>query len=104
MGIIAATKLHYRASLLLVRVLTMEVVKTLRAQAKAPKMAAGTAGLAQGHPAHVLDAAELFHEAMEDISPEIILPGDIFCCVYACVKIPRAEPSCVFLLIVFFCI
>lgn len=68
MGIIAATKVRYRAKLLRIRVSTMNSVKALRRQAKPRKMPAGTAGLAEGHPAHVLDAAELLHEAWDDVT------------------------------------
>ena len=63
MGIIAATKLHYRRRSFSVRVSTMAVVNTLRAQAKERKMAAGTGELAEDHAVHVLDAAELLDAA-----------------------------------------
>lgn len=63
MGIIAATKRHYRKMLLNVRVSTMSAASDLRAKAKARKMMTGTMGLAEGHPAHVLDAAELMQAA-----------------------------------------
>ena len=48
MGIIAATKLNYRRELLDMKVSTMGVAATLRAQAKQRNMAAGTAGLGEG--------------------------------------------------------
>lgn len=67
-GIIAATKLRYRTRLLNVRVSTMGLVETLRAQANGRKMAAGTAGLAEGHDAHILDAAEILQAAWEDVT------------------------------------
>ena len=72
MGIIAATKRYYRKRLLSVRVSTMSAVSTLRAQAKASKMVAGTMGLAEGHPAHILDAAELMQAAWADVTPATI--------------------------------
>ena len=59
MGIIAATKLHYRRRFLSDRVSNMSMADTLQAQAKERKMAVSTAGLAEGYAAHVLDAAEL---------------------------------------------
>ena len=55
-----------------VRVSTMSAVSTLRAQAKASKMVAGTMGLAEGHPAHILDAAELMQAAWADVTPATI--------------------------------
>ena len=72
MGIIVATKRYYRKRLLSVRVSTMSAVSTLRAQAKASKMVAGTMGLAEGHPAHILDAAELMQAAWADVTPATI--------------------------------
>lgn len=71
-GVIAATKRHYRRRLLNVRVSTIAVAETLRAQARERNTAAGTAGLAEGHAAHVLDAAELLHAAWEDIREDTI--------------------------------
>ena len=68
----AATKLHYRRRFFSVRVSTMALADTLRAQAKERKMAAGTAGLAEGHAAHVLDAAELLEAAWGDVSKDTI--------------------------------
>lgn len=72
MGIIAATKVQYRSRLLSIRVSTMMVAETLRAQAKERKVVATTAGLAEGHPPHMLDAAELLHSAWEDITEHTI--------------------------------
>lgn len=72
MGIIAATKHHFRRTLLRIRVATMSETNTLRAQAKEPKMVAGTMGLAEGHQAHLLDAAELLHAAWIDVTPPTI--------------------------------
>ena len=45
--------------------------------AKERKIAAGTVGLAEGHAAHVLDAAELL-EAAWGTSRRILSPGDCF--------------------------
>ena len=50
----------------------MTVADTLRAQAKESKMAAGTAGLAEGHAAHVLNAAELLKAAWGDILKDTV--------------------------------
>ena len=72
MGIIAATKLRYRRRFLSVRVSTMSVADTLRAKAMERKMAAGTAGLAEGHATHVLDAAEPLEAAWGDILKDTI--------------------------------
>ena len=72
MGIIAATKRHYRRRLLGVRASTMYVRETLRAQAKERKMVSGTMGLAEGHEAHALDAAELLRDAWSDVTPDTI--------------------------------
>ena len=59
MGIIAASKLHYRRRFLNDRVSNMSMADTLQAQAKERKMTVSTAGLAEGYAAHVLDATEL---------------------------------------------
>lgn len=67
-GVIAETKVRYRAQLLGVRVGTMRNTEQLRQQAKKRKMQAGTAGLAEGNPAHVLDAAEILHEAWQGVT------------------------------------
>lgn len=72
MGIIAATKRHYRRRLLNMRTSTMSVASTLLAQAKARKMVAGTMGLAEGNSAHILDAAEILQAAWGDITPGTI--------------------------------
>lgn len=72
MGIIAATKREYRKRLLSRRVSTMSLTSTLRAQANARKMTAGTMGLAEGHPAHILDAAEMMHASWAAITPDTI--------------------------------
>ncbi|CAN0182990.1 unnamed protein product [Ectocarpus sp. 4 AP-2014] len=72
MGIIAATKRHYRKRLLRLRVSTMSVTSTLCAQAKARKMTSGTMRLAEGHPAHVLDAAELLEAEWDDLTESSI--------------------------------
>lgn len=71
MVIIATIKRHYRRRLLSMRVLTMSVTSTLRAQAKECKMVAGRMGLAEGHPAHFLDAAELLQATWGDVTPDI---------------------------------
>lgn len=72
MGIIAATKRHYRRRLLNMWVSTMAVNDTLRAHAKERKMVAGTMGLGEGYGAHVLDAAELLHAAWEGSTKDTI--------------------------------
>lgn len=72
MGVIAETKVRYRTHLLGVRVGTMRNTVQLRQQAKARKMQAGTAGLAEGHPAHVLDAAEILCEAWHGVTESSI--------------------------------
>lgn len=71
-GIIAATKRIYSGKLLRVRVDTMYSASTLREQAKARKMPADTAGLAEGHHPHLLDAADLLHRSWESLSPSSI--------------------------------
>ena len=71
-GIIAATKLNYRKELLDVKVSTMRVEETLRAQAKERKMVAGTMGLAEGHHPHMLDAADLLKLARDNITQKTI--------------------------------
>lgn len=68
MGVIAEAKVRYRAQLFGVRVGTMHNTEQLRQQAKKRKMQAGTAGLAEGHPAHVLDAAEILCEAWQGVT------------------------------------
>ena len=73
MGIIAVTKLHYRRRFLSVRVPTMAMADTMRAQVKEHKMTAGTARLAEGQAAHVLDAAELLEAAWGDILMDTIV-------------------------------
>ena len=50
----------------------MSVTNALHAQAEERKMVAGTMGLAEGHPAHVLDAAEFLPAASGDITPDTI--------------------------------
>lgn len=72
MGIIETTKRYFRRGLLAVRVSTMSSVDTLRQQAKDRKMAAGTMGLAEGHQAHLLDAAELLEGAWDKVTPTTI--------------------------------
>ena len=63
MGILAALKLLYRRGLLDRKTATMLVAEQLRAEAKQKKMVKGTAGLAEGHHPHVLDAMELLYDA-----------------------------------------
>lgn len=72
MGVIETTKRYYRKGLLDIRVSTMSSVDTLHQQAKDRKMAAGTMWLAEGHPAHLLDAAELLEGAWEKVTPTTI--------------------------------
>ena len=67
-GIITKTKLIYGKELLDVKVSTMLVADTLRAQAKERKMKAGTAELAEGHHPHVRDAAELLKKAWTSVT------------------------------------
>ena len=71
-GIIAQLNLFYRRLLLDVKVFTMLVAETLRAQAKARRMVAGTAGLAEGHQHHVRDAGELPKTAWASVTPRDI--------------------------------
>ena len=61
---------------------TMLVAETLRAQAKASKMKAGTMGLAQGHQPHLRDAAELLQKAWGSVTPQDIARSglNMFCC------------------------
>lgn len=54
------------------RTSNMTVVHKLREEAKKRKMVAGTMGLAEGHPAHVFDAAELMEAAWKDVTAESI--------------------------------
>ena len=72
LGIIAKTKVNYRKELLDVKASTMLVADTLRAEAKARKMKAGTMGLAQGYQPHVRDAAELLKKAWASITAQDI--------------------------------
>ena len=58
-GITAATKALYRKKLLDVKLSTILVPPTLRAEAKEREMTPGTAGLAEGHHPHMLGAADL---------------------------------------------
>ena len=71
-GIIAATERYYRRRFLEVRVSTVSVADTLPKQAKERKMVSGTMGLAEGHPAHIVDAAELLEAAWNDVTPVTI--------------------------------
>lgn len=71
-GIIAQVKVIYRRLLLDVKLSTMLVAETLRAQAKARGMKAGTAGLAEGHQPHMRDAAELLKAAWASVTPRDI--------------------------------
>ena len=72
-GVIAAAKLHYRRRLVGGRVSTMLAAATLRAEAEERGVAAaGAAGLAEGHPPHLLDAAEMLQAAWDDVSDETI--------------------------------
>ncbi|CAN0369980.1 unnamed protein product [Ascophyllum nodosum] len=67
-GIIAATELNYRKELHDVRVSTMRVAETLRAQAKERKMVVGTMGLAEGHHPYMLAAADLLKLVWDNIT------------------------------------
>ena len=67
-----STKLNYRRELLDMKVSTMGVAATLRAQAKQRKMAAGAAGLGEGNHPHVRDAAELMKAAWGGVSAATI--------------------------------
>lgn len=51
-----------------IRVTTMGHLRELREQAKKWKMVAGTAILAEGHPANLRDAAEILMDAWDDVS------------------------------------
>ena len=72
LGIIAKTKVNYRKELLDVKASTMLVADTLRAEAKARKMKAGTMGLAQGYQPHVRDAAEFLKKAWASVTAQDI--------------------------------
>lgn len=72
MGIIAATKLHYRRRLLRRRTDLLPMAETLRDVATKSKMRAGTKGLMQGHQPHVLDAAQLIYLAWADVTQTTI--------------------------------
>ena len=67
-GIIAATELNYRKELHDVKVSTMRVAETLRAQAKERKMVVGTMGLAEGHHPYMLAAADLLKLVWDNIT------------------------------------
>ena len=72
MGIMAATKRYYRMRFLEVRVSTISVADALRKQAKERKMMPGTMGLAEGHPAHILDAAGILELACNNVTSATI--------------------------------
>lgn len=79
-GVIAAAKLHYRRRLVTGRMSTMLAAGTLRAEAEERGVAAaGAAGLAEGHPPHLLDAAEMLQAAWDDVSDETIARYCFFC-------------------------
>lgn len=67
-GIIAALKKIYRTLLLRIRVDTMNDAAQLRADAKRRKVVNGCRGLAEGSVPHLLDAAELCHDAWYRVS------------------------------------
>lgn len=71
-GIIAALKKLYRTKLLSARVNTMASAPQLREEAKKRRVVSGCRGLAEGYSPHLLDAAELCHEAWADVSAETI--------------------------------
>ena len=88
---LAKTKLIYGKELLDVKVSTMLVADTLRAQAKERKMKAGTAGLAEGHYPHVRDAAELLKKAWTSVTAQdIVRSGSNTCCSCSCKYSDRA--------------
>lgn len=60
MGIIAATKVHYRKRLLRRRTELLCMAEALRDAATERKLRAGTRGLAEGHPPNLFDAAHLY--------------------------------------------
>ena len=64
------------------RVSTMSATSTLRAEAKARKMVTGTMGLSEGHPAHILDAAELMQAAWAVVTPDTIARWRFFSVQY----------------------
>lgn len=72
-GVIASWKRQYKTELLKVRVDTIESAPKLREQARARGMGVATMGLAEGHQAHVLDAAEIACQAWEKISQSFIV-------------------------------
>ena len=67
-----AKKRYYRRRFFEVRVSTMSVADTLRKQAKERKIVSGTMGMTEGHPAHILDAAELLKAMWNDVTPATI--------------------------------
>lgn len=71
-GVIQAWKTHYKSMLLSMRVDTMSSALQLREQARARGMKNGTKGLAEGHHAHLLDAAEIGVAAWEKVTQTTI--------------------------------
>jgi hypothetical protein len=71
-GIIAALKKIFRTLLLRIRVDTMNEAAQLRAEANRRKVVGGCRGLAEGALPHLLDAAELCHDAWARVSTETI--------------------------------
>ncbi|CAB1100159.1 unnamed protein product [Ectocarpus sp. CCAP 1310/34] len=71
-GIVAALKKIFRTLLLRIRVDTMKEAAQLRAEAKRRKVVSSLQGLAEGHVPHLLDAAELCHDAWGRVSTETI--------------------------------
>lgn len=67
-GVIRGWKYRYKTMLLSSRIDTMDWAHTLRQHAEERKMMRDTMGLAEGCKPHLLDAAELGHEAWEAVS------------------------------------
>ncbi|CAN0079347.1 unnamed protein product, partial [Laminaria digitata] len=92
-GVIAAAKLHYRRRLVGGRVSTMLAASALRAEAEERGVkAAGAAGLAEGYPPHLLDAAEMLQAAWADVSEETIARSWVKADTLPAMHIPRGDP------------
>ena len=72
MGVIAATKLHYRRFLLLRRISDLPHAESLRMKAQVARMPVGTRGLDQGYPPHMLDTARMLKLAWGEVDETTI--------------------------------
>ena len=71
-GVIAALKKNYRYRLLR-RMLEIFEERTERRQAaKDAKMAAGTMGLNEGHPPHLVDVMDILHDVWKEVTEESV--------------------------------